>query len=194
MGEKALFDRDKLLQHLHREQPIQDIHTEQNVQTTTVYGAERDALERAAAAGLEASKRAAAATVASEQGRTDILKGLQAGADIYRLFATACECISKTTGDTVFADQAAEYIRVIYGRALGEASPLRAELEAVQTRAQRIRQYMERDDIPASDRDAARRALQAHQREAERITAELGIETVPQNWGLNDGENPAETA
>ena len=156
------------------EQSEHDTQTIHPIQPTTITAQEREALERAAAAGLEASKRAAAATVASEQGRTAILKGLAAGADIYRLFLTACECISKTTGDTVFSSQAGEYIRTVYGRALGEASPLKAELEAVQGRAQRIKQYMEREDIPASDRETARRAYQAHQREAAQLMEQIG--------------------
>lgn len=173
MDEKALFDRDKLIQQLHGEQtehPAQKIQSEHN---TTVYGAEREALERAAAAGLEASKRAAAATVASEQGRSSILKGLAAGADIYALFAIACDTISKTTGDTVFSAQAGEFIRDIYGKALGEKPPLRAELDAVQTRADKIKAYMEREDIDARERENARRAYQAHQREAAQLMEQI---------------------
>ena len=173
MDEKALFDRDKLIQQLHGEQtehPAQKIQSEHN---TTVYGAERETLERAAAAGLEASKRAAAATVASEQGRTAILKGLAAGADIYALFAIACECISKTTGDSVFSAQAGEFIRDIYGRALGEKSPLKAELDAVEGRAERIKAYMERADVDQRERDNARRALDAHRREAEQLRQQI---------------------
>ena len=148
MEERQLFDRDKLLQQLHSVQNEQPIHEVHNEQPATVYGAEREALERAAAAGLEASKRAAAATVASEQGRSAILKGLAAGADIYALFAIACDTISKTTGDTVFRDQAGELLRVIYGRALGE-TPLQVEREEAQNRADRLRAYLK--SHPATD-------------------------------------------
>ena len=173
MDEKALFDRDKLIQQLHGEQPAQNVRAVQSEHNTAVYGAEREALERAAAAGLEASKRAAAATVASEQGRSSILKGLAAGADIYALFAIACDTISKTTGDTVFSAQAGEFIRDIYGKALGEKPPLRAELDAVQTRAEKIKAYMEREDIDARERENARRALDAHRREAEKLRQQI---------------------
>lgn len=173
MEERQLFDREKLLQQLHSVQNEQPTHEVHNEQPSTVYGAERDALERAAAAGLEAAKRAAAATKASEQGRTAILKGLAAGADIYALFAIACDTISKTTGDTVFSAQAGEFIRDVYGRALGEKPPLKAELEAVEGRAARIRQYMEREDIDARERENARRAYQAHQREAEQLRKQI---------------------
>jgi len=154
----------------HAEHDAQTIHP---IQPTTITEKERAELERAAAAGLEASKRAAAATKASEQGRTDILKGLAAGADIYALFAIACDTISKTTGDSVFSAQAGEFIRDIYGRALGEKPPLKAELEAVEGRAARIRQYMEREDIDARERENARRAYQAHQREAEQLRKQI---------------------
>lgn len=155
------------------EQSEHDAQTIHPIQPTTITEKERAELERAAAAGLEAAKRAAAATKASEQGRTDILKGLAAGADIYALFAIACECISKTTGDSVFSAQAGEFIRDIYGRALGEKSPLKAELDAVEGRAARIRQYMEREDIDARERENARRAYQAHQREAEQLREQI---------------------
>ena len=173
MEERQLFDRNKLMQQLQsvqHEQTIQGVHNEQ---PATVYGAERTELERAAAAGLEAAKRAAAATKASEQGRSSILKGLAAGADIYALFMCACDTISKTTGDTVFFTQAGEYVRDVYGKALGEKPPLRAALDAVQTRAERIKAYMEREDIEAGERETARRALQAHQRAAAQIMEQL---------------------
>lgn len=154
----------------HAEHDAQTIHP---IQPTTITEKERAELERAAAAGLEAAKRAAAATKASEQGRTDILKGLAAGADIYALFAIACECISKTTGDSVFSAQAGEFIRDIYGRALGEKSPLKAELDAVEGRAERIKAYMERADVDQRERDNARRALDAHRREAEKLRQQI---------------------
>ena len=130
------------------EQPEHDTQTIHPIQPTAITAKEREALERAAAAGLEASKRAAAATVASEQGRSAILKGLAAGADIYALFAIACDTISKTTGDTVFRDQAGELLRVIYGRALGE-TPLQVEREEAQNRADRLRAYLK--SHPATD-------------------------------------------
>lgn len=173
MDNRELFDHDRLLQQLHgvhEEQPIHGVH---RVQPTTVYGAERDELERAASIGTEAAQQLARATAASEKGRCDILKGLAAGKDIYTLFAAACECIGKTTGDTAFSAQAAEYVRTVYGAALGAASPLRAELEVVEGRAGKIKAYMEREDISSSDRDTAGRAYRAHLREAERIREQL---------------------
>ena len=154
----------------HAEHDAQTIHP---IQPTTITEKERAELERAAAAGLEAAKRAAAATKASEQGRTAILKGLAAGADIYALFAIACDTIGKTTGDTVFSAQAGEFVRDIYGKALGEKPPLRAELEAVEGRAERIKAYMERADVDQRERENARRAYQAHQREAEQLRKQI---------------------
>ena len=174
MEERQLFDREKLMQQLHdvqHEQTIQGVHNEQ---PATVYGAERGELERAAAAGREAAQRMAAATNASEQGRSAILKGLAAGADIYALFAIACDTISKATGDAVFCAQAGEYVRDIYGKALGEKPPLRAELDAVEGRAERIKAYMERPDVDQRERDNARRALDAHRREAEKLRQQIG--------------------
>ncbi len=172
MDNRELFNRDKLIQQLqdiHSEQPIQGVH---KVQPSTVYGAERAELEKAAEAGRAASEQIARATAASEPGRTAILKGLQAGKDIYTLFVAACDTISAVTGDTVFSTQAREIIRDVYGKALGEKSPLRAELDAVERRAERIRRSMEQED-DARARENMGRALRAHQREAAQLREKI---------------------
>lgn len=173
MDNRELFNRDKLIQQLHdihSEQPIQGVH---KVQPSTVYGAERAELEKAAEVGRAASEQIARATAASEPGRTAILKGLQAGKDIYTLFVAACDTISAVTGDTVFSTQAREIIRDVYGKALGEKSPLRAELDAVEQRAERIRRSMEQEDIDARARENMGRALRAHQREAAQLREKI---------------------
>lgn len=172
MDNRELFNRDKLIQQLqdiHSEQPIQGVH---KVQPSTVYGAERAELEKAAEVGRAASEQIARATAASEPGRTAILKGLQAGKDIYTLFVAACDTISAVTGDTVFSTQAREIIRDVYGKALGEKSPLRAELDAVERRAERIRRSMEQED-DARARENMGRALRAHQREAAQLREKI---------------------
>ena len=173
MDNRELFNRDKLIQQLqdiHSEQPIQGVH---KVQPSTVYGAERAELEKAAEVGRAASEQIARATAASEPGRTAILKGLQAGKDIYTLFVAACDTISAVTGDTVFSTQAREIIRDVYGKALGEKSPLQAELDAVEQRAERIRRSMEQEDIDARARENMGRALRAHQREAAQLREKI---------------------
>lgn len=187
MDEKALFDRDKLIQQLHGEQtehPAQKIQSEHN---TTVYGAEREALERAAAAGLEASKRAAAATVAAEQGKTAILKGIRAGENIYSLLTTACQVIAAATGDPSFKDQTTREIRAIYGWACGEIPPLKIELEAVRERTRRIKRYLDQtDSIPPQEKNVLLQALQEHQETAMRLDGILKNRT--------EGQKPARRA
>lgn len=172
---RQLFDRERLLQQLHTTsgkdvQCVQDIQDVQQ-QPAPIYGADKDELERRAAEGLLACRRLADATRTSEQGRSSILKGLYAGADIYTLFLEACDTISATTGDTVFNAQAREIIRTVYGRAAGEPQPLKAELESITRRMERLREY--EATAPIIERDCIQRAYREHQQEAERVRAQI---------------------
>lgn len=153
----------------HAEHDAQTIHP---IQPTTITEKERAELERAAAAGLEAAKRAAAATKASEQGRTDILKGLSAGVDIYSLFLFACSAIAELTGDTDFRDQAGELVRIVYDEAQ-ELIPLPDILDGIHLRVRRLENYLSMPDISPEARATAERALTAHRREAEKIRQKI---------------------
>ena len=79
------------------------------------------------------------------QAKADILKGLQAGEDIHTLFLQACECISAMTGEDVFKEQAAEYIKKVYGFAFLQKKPLEMELQEVKDRVLKICAAIDRE-------------------------------------------------
>lgn len=74
----------------------------------------------------------------SSQLNTEIIKGLQAGEDIYRLFLKAIKSISLMTSDNVIYTVAERDIREIYGIGLQEPQPLKIELEQVAERLAKL--------------------------------------------------------
>ena len=116
------------------------------VQTPQPPPAPRLAIEQAQEAQealreAEVYKRYQEATKASEQARTAITKGLQAGLNPYRLLLTAVDCIGKLTGDTVFSSSAHDAITLLYGEIGGDPPALEIELEEVETRLANLRRY-----------------------------------------------------
>lgn len=154
---------------IHNEHDAQTIHP---IQPTAITERERADPERAAAAGREAAQRTAAATVASKQGRTAILKGLAAGADIYALFLFACSGLAELTGDADFRDQAGELVRIVYDE-VQELIPLPVLLDGIHLRTRRLENYLSRPDISPEARATAERALTAHRSEAEKIRQKI---------------------
>lgn len=92
--------------------------------------------ERAAAAYKRYQENIAAAG----QLTTDIVKGLNAGQDIYTLFLSAVKAIACMTNDNVIYDHAADTLRQIYGVALGEYRPLQIEYEDAAARLEKLRE------------------------------------------------------
>ena len=95
----------------------------------------------------------------SGQLQTDILKGVQAGEDIYSLFLKAVQAISCMTSNKTFYSQLEEDIKTIYGRGLQEPAPLKLELMDTQKRLDRLREAEQREP----NIDSIKRAITAHQ-------------------------------
>lgn len=76
----------------------------------------------------------------SSQLQSEIMKGLQAGEDIYTLFLKAMKIVSLTTSNNVQYHIAEQYIREIYGIGLGNPAPLEIELQKVKERLHRLEQ------------------------------------------------------
>lgn len=102
----------------------------------------------------------------SEQIQTEILKGVGAGEDIYRLFLKAVEAISLMTSNTLFKSQIERDIGTIYGRGLKAPSPLNIELKDAEERLKRLREAEARETDPDS-RQRIKRAIEAHESQAE---------------------------
>ena len=115
----------------------------------------------------EVYKRYQEATKASEQARTAITKGLQAGSNPYRLLIIAADCIGRLTGDESYGERTKGDILRIQGAALGEPEALEIELEEVETRLERLRHYQ------GPDAYRVQAAIREHERRAADIRAKM---------------------
>lgn len=106
----------------------------------------------------------------SEQLQTDILKGVQAGTDIYSLFLKAVQAISCMTSNGLFYSQLEGDIRAIYGVGLQEAPALQIELQQTQERLTRLREAEERE-LEADSRERIKRAVKAHENKIAELEA-----------------------
>jgi len=101
------------------------------------------------------------ATRASEEARIALIKGIQAGANPYRLLLTATDCIGKLTGDTSFLDITRADLLHLHGDVLGEPQALEIELEELEARLERLR--------AADQSPRVRAAIQAHENRAQEL-------------------------
>lgn len=95
----------------------------------------------------------------SGQLQTDILKGVQAGEDIYSLFLKAVQAISCMTSNKAFYTQTEADLISIYGIGLQQPAPLKLELEEAKNRLDRLREAERREP----NTDSIKRAIKAHQ-------------------------------
>lgn len=95
----------------------------------------------------------------SGQLQTDILKGVQAGTDIYNLFLKAAKAISLMTSNTAFYSQIEADIKNIYGIGLQQPAPLTLELMDTKERLDRLREAEQREP----NLESIKRAIKAHQ-------------------------------
>ena len=95
----------------------------------------------------------------SGQLQTDILKGVQAGDDIYSLFLKAVQAISCMTSNKTFYSQVEADLISIYGIGLQQPAPLKLELMDTQKRLDRLREAEQREP----NIDSIKRAIPAHQ-------------------------------
>ena len=102
----------------------------------------------------------------SSELQSEIMKGLQAGEDIYTLFLKAMKIVSLTTSNTVQYNIAEQYIREIYGIGLGNPAPLEIELKQVKERLHRLEQSKENGMDYTQSID---RAIKSHQNKVKEI-------------------------
>ena len=95
----------------------------------------------------------------SGQLQTDILKGVQAGEDIYSLFLKAVQAISCMTSNKTFYSQVEADLISIYGIGLQKPAPLKLEIMDTQKRLDRLREAEQREP----NIDSIKRAITAHQ-------------------------------
>lgn len=107
-------------------------------------------------------------TKRSSQLQSEILKGVQAGENIHRLFLKAVEALSLATGNGLLFRQIKEDLIAIYGQGLQEKPALAIELEEVQTRLQRLTEAEQKTEDTDS-KERIKRAIKAHKIRATEI-------------------------
>lgn len=100
--------------------------------------------------------------------QSDILKGLQAGEDIYSLFLKAVEAIALMTNDNIIYSEAEQTLQTVYGVGQGETQPLQAQLDAVEKRLYNLEESLLWYTEPGEQR-RIQRAITAHKKRAEKI-------------------------
>lgn len=98
----------------------------------------------------------------------EIREGVYLGADIYSLFLKAVEAISLMTGDRSYREQIERSLLTVYGKGLKEPEPLALQLEAVQTRIEKLLDARKQEE-EGRERVVLARAIDAHCREARRL-------------------------
>jgi len=97
--------------------------------------------------------------------RADILKGIAAGENIYKLFLLAAEAIARTTNEPGFYSMVEKNLLAVYGEGLGEPGAVEVELAQVQGRLTKLMAA----EAQADNEDAAqriRKAIEAHKAKA----------------------------
>ena len=97
--------------------------------------------------------------------RTDILKGIAAGENIYKLFLLAAEAIARTTNEPGFYSMVEKNLLAVYGEGLAEPGAVEVELTQVQGRLTKLMAA----EAQADNEDAAqriRKAIEAHKAKA----------------------------
>lgn len=97
--------------------------------------------------------------------RTDILKGLQQGENVYILLLKAMKCISLMTGDNLFYTQGKEDIKAVYGLGVEQGQALELELQEVKDRLQ----LLSRPELQNEPEESRRRINTAIKQHKERI-------------------------
>jgi len=118
-------------------------------------------------AEYESNRRKAA------QLQAEILKGANAGEDIYNLFLQASEVISLMTDNKPFIKQIKADITAIYGLALEEQTPLKTALEIVQGRIDKLTLALQQKSICEADKKRITTALQKSNQEKEHINNKI---------------------
>lgn len=125
-------------------------------------------LERAAAVSRKYQENIKSAG----QQISEIVKGLNAGQDIYDLFLKAVKVISCMTSDTVLYNHAEKKLKILYGKALGEYKPLKVELEEIAEKIELLEESYLWADTPA-EKEQIETALSWNRQRQSEIEKEL---------------------
>ena len=153
-----------------REKPAEGQETAKNgnYQLQREADTRRDAIQTAA----DVYKRYQQATIDTAGLRSEILRGIRAGTDIYSLFLKAAKIVALTTDNSLFYEQIERELPAVYGIGLNIKDPLRIELQAAEERLKRL-QDAEREERQPDIRETIQAAIREHQRLIQDLKAKL---------------------
>ena len=108
----------------------------------------------------------------SESLRSEILKGLKQGEDIYSLFLMAAETVSMLIDDVTFYRQIEKDIKEIYGECFNEKDPIKIEINGIDKRLVKLKSALEKEN-DQSKSNRIRWAITEHEKKKTRLNKML---------------------
>ena len=105
--------------------------------------------------------------------KMDLLEMIQEGTEPFEIIYAVARYLEAASAERGYAQHVIDNIRTIYGTALGEQKPLADEIAALESRRQRIQDYLDstKKDDTVSEEERARLnfSIKAHERKIERL-------------------------
>ena len=105
--------------------------------------------------------------------KMDLLEMIQEGTDPFEIIYAVARYLETASAERGYAQHVIDNIRTIYGTALGEQKPLADEIAALESRRQRIQDYLDstKKDDTVSEEERARLnfSIKAHERKIKRL-------------------------
>lgn len=126
------------------------------------------------AAQADAGRELIEAPHGAQEGiKTKLLAMIQEGADPFEIIYAAVRYLEAASAERGYAQHVIDNIRTIYGTALGEEKPLQDEIHELETRRQRIQDYLDAtkkdDTVTEDERSRLDFAIKAHQHKIDRL-------------------------
>ena len=105
--------------------------------------------------------------------KMDLLEMIQEGTEPFEIIYAVARYLETASAERGYAQHVIDNIRTIYGTALGEQKPLADEIAALESRRQRIQDYLDstKKDDTVSEEERARLnfSIKAHERKIDRL-------------------------
>lgn len=103
----------------------------------------------------------------------EIMRGLNEGANMAQLLLKAVHIVGLLTGNRAICPQAADRIKTVYGRGLGEPDALKLELQETQNRLNRLEEATRDRALTTEELDRIRTAIREHGKKINRLQEQL---------------------
>ena len=105
--------------------------------------------------------------------KMDLLEMIQEGTDPFEIIYAVARYLETASAERGYAQHIIDNIRTIYGPALGEQKPRADEIAALESRRQRIQDYLDAtkkdDTVTEEERARLNFSIKAHERKIERL-------------------------